>query len=126
MLQRVWENARGNGGKLSKLGALQHQGIAHRMFERYPQIFAVGNAVKARSSVVDRCAKSMQAFTAELHSLQPGLNLDVKTDSADMAWIAYVSPEVKALETVPMCRLRFHLAVSFFSCLRMSLRWMNP
>lgn len=25
MLQRVWENARGNGGKLSKLGALQHQ-----------------------------------------------------------------------------------------------------
>ena len=98
MLQRVWENARGNGGKLSKLGALQHQGIAHRMFERYPQIFAVGNAVKARSSVVDRCAKSMQAFTSELHSLQPGLNLDVKTDSADMAWIAYVSPEVKALE----------------------------
>lgn len=98
MLQRVWENARGNGGKLSKLGALQHQGIAHRMFERYPQIFAAGNAVKARSSVVDRCAKSMQAFTSELHTLQPGLNLDVKTDSADMAWIAYVSPEVKALE----------------------------
>ena len=25
MLQRVWENAKGNGGKLSKLGALQHQ-----------------------------------------------------------------------------------------------------
>ena len=98
MLQRVWENAKGNGGKLSKLGALQHQGIAHRMFERYPQIFAAGNAVKARSSVVDRCAKSMQAFTSELHSLQPGLNLDVKTDSADMAWIAYVSPEVKDLE----------------------------
>ena len=96
MLQRVWENAKGNGGKLSKLGALQHQGIAHRMFERYPQIFAAGNAVKARSSVVDRCAKSMQAFTSELHTLQPGLNLDVKTDSADMAWIAYVSPEVKA------------------------------
>ena len=98
MLQRVWENAKGNGGKLSKLGALQHQGIAHRMFERYPQIFAAGNAVKARSSVVDRCARSMQAFTSELHTLQPGLNLDVKTDSADMAWIAYVSPEIKALE----------------------------
>lgn len=98
MLQRVWENAKGNGGKLSKLGALQHQGIAHRMFERYPQIFAAGNAVKARSSVVDRCARSMQAFTSELHTLQPGLNLDVKTDSADMAWIAYVSPKIKALE----------------------------
>ena len=96
------------------------------MFERYPQIFAVGNAVKARSSVVDRCAKSMLAFTSELHTLQPGLNLDVKTDSADMAWIAYVSPEVKALENRTHDRLRFHLAVSFFSCSRMSLRWMNP
>ena len=98
LLLKVWDNARGNGGKLSKLGELQHRGIADRMFQRFPQIFASGNHVKARSSVVDRCAKSMLAFTGELHQLQPKLDLDVKTDSADMAWIAYTSPEVKALE----------------------------
>ena len=98
LLKRVVDNAMGNGGKLSKLGALQHQGIALRMYQHYPQIFAAGNHVKARSSVVDRCAKSMQAFTSELRLLQPSLNMDVKTDSADMAWIAYVSPEIKALE----------------------------
>ena len=98
LLLRVWDNARGNGGKLSKLGELQHRGIADRMFQRFPQIFASGNRVKARSSVVDRCAKSMLAFTDELRQLQPGLDLDVKTDSADMTWIAYTSPEVKALE----------------------------
>ena len=98
LLAQVWENARGNGGKLSKLGALQHRGIADRMFRRFPQIFVSGHHVKARSSVVDRCVKSMQAFTDELRLLQPGLSLDVKTDSADMAWIAYTSPEVKALE----------------------------
>ena len=97
-LERVWDNAKGNGGKLSKLGYLQHQGIAKRMFKRFPQIFAQGNHVQARSSVVDRCAKSMQAFTDELRRLQPSLDMDVKTDSADMAWIAYTSPEVKALE----------------------------
>lgn len=97
MLTRMWENARGNGGKLTRLGALQHQGIARRMFAHFPQIFAAGNQVKARSSISDRCARSMQAFTSELQLLQPQLNLDVKTDSADMAWIAHVSPEIKAL-----------------------------
>ena len=97
-LTQVWENAKGNGGKLTKLGEKQHRGIADRMAHNFPQIFAKGNHVQARSSVVDRCAKSMQAFTDELRQLQPSLDMDVKTDSADMAWIAYTSPEVKALE----------------------------
>lgn len=97
-LTQVWENAKGNGGKLAKLGEKQHRGIADRMARNFPQIFAKGNHVQARSSVVDRCAKSMLAFTDELRQLQPSLDMDVKTDSADMAWIAYTSPEVKALE----------------------------
>jgi len=98
LLDRVWDNAHGNGGKLTKLGEMQHQGIAKRMYQNYPQVFATGNHIQARSSVVDRCAKSMLAFTEELRQLQPALHLDVRTDSADMAWIAYTSPEVKALE----------------------------
>lgn len=97
-LGQVWKNAKGNGGKLSKLGTIQHRGIADRMYRNFPQVFAAGNHVQARSSVVDRCAKSMLMFTDELHRLQPSLDLDVKTDSSDMAWIAYTSPEVKALE----------------------------
>lgn len=97
-LTQVWENAKGNGGKLTKLGEKQHRGIADRMAHNFPQIFAKGNHVQVRSSVVDRCAKSMLAFTDELRQLQPSLDMDVKTDSDDMAWIAYTSPEVKALE----------------------------
>ena len=97
-LTQVWENAKGNGGKLTKLGEKQHRGIADRMARNFPQIFAKGNHVQARSSVVDRCAKSMLAFTDELRQLQPSLDMDVKMDSVDMAWIAYTSPEVKALE----------------------------
>ena len=97
-LTQVWENAKGNGGKLTKLGEKQHRGIADRMVRNFPQVFAKGNHVQARSSVVDRCAKSMLAFTDELRQLQPSLDMDVKTDSADMAWIAYTSPDVKALE----------------------------
>ena len=98
LIIKARDNAMGHGGKLSKLGELQHKGIADRMYRNFPNIFAQGNRVHARSSVVDRCAKSMKAFIDELRHLQPSLVMDVKTDSADMAWIAYTSPEVKALE----------------------------
>ena len=98
LIIKARDNAMGHGGKLSKLGELQHKGIADRMYRNFPNIFAQGNRVQARSSVVDRCAKSMKAFIDELRHLQPSLAMDVKTDSADMTWIAYTSPEVKALE----------------------------
>ena len=98
LLQRVYDNARGHGGRLTKLGQRQHQGIAKRMVRNFPQVFAKGNRVSARSSVVDRCRKSMLAFTDEMHRLCPSLTLDVRTDSADMAWIAYTSPDEKNLE----------------------------
>ena len=98
LIIKARDNAMGHGGKLSKLGELQHKGIADRMYRNFPNIFAQGNSVQARSSVADRCAKSMKAFIDELRHLQPSLAMDVKTDSADMAWIAYTSPEVKALE----------------------------
>ena len=97
-MRKVLDNARGNGGRLSRLGAIQHEGIARRMYSRLPQIFAPGNRVKARASVVDRCVKSMLAFTAMMQSLQPALEMDIAADSADMAWIAYTAPEVKELE----------------------------
>ena len=99
-LKKVWKNARGNGGKPTPLGAQQHRGIAQRMYAHYPEVFANHLAVKARSSVYDRCAKSMQAFCEELKQLvsDPTMQLETITDSADMAWIAYTSPEVKAIE----------------------------
>ncbi|MBP5278236.1 MAG: histidine phosphatase family protein, partial [Prevotella sp.] len=99
-LKKVWKNARGNGGKLTPLGAQQHRGIAQRMYDHYPEVFAEHRKVEACSSVYDRCAKSMHAFCEELRQLvnDPSLPLNMVTDSADMSWIAYSSPEVKALE----------------------------
>ena len=111
-LQRVWKNARGNGGKLTPLGAEQHRGIARRMYSHYSEVFASGKAVDARSSVYDRCAKSMQVFCKELReqtgkSASMSTSFTLTTDSADMAWIAYTSPELKLLEarTKPQGRM---------------------
>lgn len=98
LLGKVWRNARGNGGQLTPLGARQHREIARRMVERFPEVFADNAQVRARSSVVNRCRASMLNFTDELQRLKPALRLDVATDSADMAYIAYTTPELRQLE----------------------------
>lgn len=98
LLQKVWKNAKGNGGALTPLGAEQHQLLAKRMAERFPAIFADGSPVKARSSVVGRCRQSMLAFTDCLRRIHPGIVLDVATDSSDMAYIAYTSAPLREIE----------------------------
>ena len=97
-LAKVWKNARGHGGQLTPLGARQHREIARRMYNRFPMVFAQGSEISARSSVVGRCRQSMLNFMDELQRLCPRLSSHIDTDSADMAWIAYTSPELKALE----------------------------
>ena len=98
-LQKVWKNARGNGGKLTALGARQHRGIAERMAQRYPSVFTGDDTrIWARSSTVDRCRQSMLAFTDRLHELRPNVSIDIATHEADMEWLVDNTPEVKALE----------------------------
>ena len=97
-MAKVWKNARGNGGKLSPLGARQHRGIGKRMYENFPQLFTPEAHLTAHSSVVGRCQKSMENFLASIASLSGSGRLEGVADSADMAWIAYTTPEMKALE----------------------------
>ena len=96
-LAKVWRNARGNGGRLTPLGARQHQGIARRMATAFPQVFADSPVLTAHSSVSDRCRKSMAAFTGALLASCGGSLAVCQSDTADMAWIAYDSPEEKHL-----------------------------
>ena len=97
-LAKIWKNAEGNGGKLTALGGRQHRGIARRMYENFPQLFTSEAHLTARSSVVGRCRTSMENFLASLERQASIDHLEGVTDSADMAWIAYTSPEMKALE----------------------------
>lgn len=98
LLSKVWKNARGNGGQLTPLGAAQQRGLAQRMCNRFPSVFVTGSEVRARSSIAGRCRESMLHFTDELQRLCPHSTFDVSTDSANMRYIAYTSPELKALE----------------------------
>ena len=94
---KVWENARGNGGRLTSLGAKQQRGIAARMLQHFPALLKSGSA-DARSSVVGRCRKSMEAFVNEWKNSAPMLNVSTFTDSADMKWMSYDSPDLLLLQ----------------------------
>lgn len=122
LLQKVYANARGNGGKLTPVGERQHAGIARRMIERFPTIFNHSPQVSARSSVAGRCRKSMEAFVAELNDASDAslrkkekgiknkfansnfkiqsskFKVQSSTDSADMRWMSCDSPDEKLLQ----------------------------
>ena len=97
-LEKIWKNAKGNGGQLTALGARQHRGIARRMYQNFPQLFTNDAHLTAHSSTVNRCKVSMENFVDELKLLSNTQHLTPITREEDMAWIAYTSPEEKALE----------------------------
>lgn len=107
-LQPVFENARGNGGKLTPLGAQQHRDLVKRMYKRYKKVFAGDNIlVSARSSTSGRCIASMNAFVQQLKQMNPKLHITEETGQQFMYYIAYTSPEEEELErdTIVECRV---------------------
>lgn len=95
-LDKVWADAKGNGGKLTPKGARQHAGIAERMFRRYPGVFNGEAEVQAWSSTSDRAIKSMEAFTGQLKELNASLNIRQDADEKHMDFMHQTSAELKA------------------------------
>ena len=86
-LDTLRQYARGREGELTHLGAVQHRGIAHRMYENFPMLFQAGGKVEARSSTVIRCILSMTSELAELQGLSPSLQMDIDAAVLDMSYI---------------------------------------
>ena len=74
-------------GDLSKLGARQHREIAHRMYERFPELFSQPLKIDAKSSTVRRCMLSMFNFCQELQALNPSLNIAMDASKHDWEWV---------------------------------------
>jgi len=91
-LQAVVDDALGKGGSLSAVGERQHRGIAERMMQAYPEVFADTASVKAVSSTSQRCILSMAAFCERLKELNPSLKVKRSAYDKDMNFIAYTSP----------------------------------
>jgi len=74
-------------GDLSKLGARQHQEIAHRMYERFPELLSQPLKIDAKSSTVRRCMLSMFNFCQELQCLNPQLEITMDASKRDFRWV---------------------------------------
>ncbi len=61
--------------ELTQLGWEQHQGIARRMYNRFPEVFKKGGYVLAISSLSGRCVLSMSAFCQELVQCNPDIEI---------------------------------------------------
>lgn len=76
-------------GELSPLGALQHQQIAHRMYERFPEVFAGDAYIDAKSTIVIRCILSMENELQEFARLNPKLRITHDASEHDMYYMNF-------------------------------------
>lgn len=74
-IELVYADGIDRAGDLSPLGALQHRGIAERMYAACPEVFSGNSRIDARSTVVVRCVLSMAAFCERLKELNPHLQI---------------------------------------------------
>lgn len=74
-------------GDLSKLGARQHHDIAHRMYERFPELLSQPLKIDAKSSTSRRVMLSMFNFCQELQSLNPTLEITMDASSHDFKYV---------------------------------------
>lgn len=94
----LWSEVQGYGGMLSPIGVQQHREIARRMAENFPDLFVPGASVYARSSTVQRCQDSMDAFCGSLLAEQPGLSVTRAADAQTMAVLVPKNPDIDALD----------------------------
>ena len=66
--------------ELSDLGWEQHQQIARKMYNTFPDIFKNGGNVYAISSLTGRCVLSMASFCSELTQCNP--KIEIRQESA--------------------------------------------
>ena len=97
-LKKGYANAWKRDGELTALGGHQHQEIARRMYERFPELLSQPLRVDARSSTVGRCMISMFYFCQELQGLNPALDIRMDASQRDMPFIVW-DPKVEPAPT---------------------------
>lgn len=91
-LTKVWLEADGRGGDLTPLGVRQQRNIAGRMFQSFPDIFTDDVKMDAHSTMVMRCALTMDALCERLKELNPKLDI---TREASERHVRYLNNHTK-------------------------------
>lgn len=98
------EDSRGRIGELTSLGMRQHQGIARRMFESFPEAFRGTPTVTANSTKSPRVMISMFYFCEQLKSLNPKIKVLLNSSDRDVSFVAHRSEESVRFGKSPECK----------------------
>ena len=96
-VNKLWNDAKGKLGSLTKLGERQHKAIASRMIENFPSLFLDSAHIEVYASTEPRCIVSMAAFCERLKEIHPSLDIDRHVTPGGMDIISYSSPEAVML-----------------------------
>ncbi len=100
VLQRldiIRKDARDHYGELTRLGALQHQQIMRRMVDRFPEVFADGSGVDARSTTSLRVILSMENALMQLSRMCPKVVIHHNATQRDMYYLCQSDSHLEAL-----------------------------
>ena len=86
-LRNGYDNAYNRDGDLTRLGDRQHEEIARRMYERFPELLSQPMKVDARSSTSGRCMISMFNFCEQLQGMNPALEISMAASNRDMRFV---------------------------------------
>lgn len=101
ILQRldvICQDAENRWGELTPLGAEQHQQIAARMVEHFPEVFTDSTTLDARSTGVGRSILSMEYELLQLLRLFPRLKFHHNATHRDMVYLNYQDKNALALK----------------------------
>lgn len=107
----IYNEGHGHEGELTSLGAMQHRGIAERMFHAFPEIFKTkGSSVDARSTIVGRCIRSMDNAVKQLAELNPQLTIREDSSKANMYYMNHAESLIDPLAKKARQQQRQHIA----------------
>lgn len=106
-LRKVAFEAQGRTGELSDVGAEQHQGIAQRMCDNFPEVFDGDATIDARSTVWIRCILSMGNETQVFKAYNPEIKIFTDASYHDMYYTGWgygedtlANPQRKAIRHI--------------------------
>lgn len=91
-MRLIFADTEKHWGDLTSYGQKQHRGIAQRMMERFPEVFAGDAHIDARSTVVPRCILSMGSALHVMVSKNPRLRISMKASLEDMWFMNHQDP----------------------------------
>lgn len=100
-VELIRQEAENRHGELTQRGAEQHQQIARRMMERFPEIFKGKTHVDAKSTIVIRCILSMENALLQLKGMNPELVITHDASHHDMYYMNQPDKHLDSLKRLP-------------------------